>query len=198
MNKITENINFSKVFVVLTISLIVVHFTIRISSSESTFESMFKSSNQYKDVVVQEVINVDTFVIENTLRKGETIKLIGIRGPKEFQKKKDIVKRDRFGFEIKNKAETPITPMDDQAYEFVRELLEGKHVRLEFDSDKKDDDYKTLAYVFLMDNNTFVNVEILRQGFGYLQISPPNTKYAKQMREAYQEARKEMRGYQGE
>ena len=36
---------------------------------------------------------------------------------------------------------------------FTRELLEGQHVRLEFDNEKKDDDYFTLAYVFLKDKH---------------------------------------------
>jgi endonuclease YncB( thermonuclease family) len=50
----------------------------------------------------------------------------------------------------------------------------------------------------LLDNELFVNAEILRQGFAFLQIRPPNTKYSKELREAYTEARLEKRGLQGE
>ena len=52
-------------------------------------------------------------------------------------------------------------PPGEQAQEYARELLEGKHVRLEFDAEQKDDGYKTLAYVFLVNDNTFVNARIL-------------------------------------
>jgi len=66
------------------------------------------------------------------------------------------------------------------------------------DDNKSDDDNLTLAYVFLMKNDLFVNTEILRHGFSQLSIQVPNTKYKKLLREAYQEARREKRGYQGE
>ena len=84
----------------------------------------------------------------------------------------------------------------DQAFNFIKELLEGKRVRLEFDEQKKDIDQKTLAYVFLIKTNLFVNKEILRQGFAYLHISPPNTKYENELKKAYKEAAQEQRGLQ--
>jgi len=69
---------------------------------------------------------------------------------------------------------------------------------LEFDVERKSGDYKTLAYVFLAKDNIFVNAEILRQGYAYLQIIPPNTRYVELFKEAYREARLERRGLQAE
>jgi endonuclease YncB( thermonuclease family) len=42
------------------------------------------------------------------------------------------------------------------------------------------------------------NAELLRMGFVKLRIVPPNVKHEQQLRAAYQEAKKEKRGLQGE
>ena len=78
---------------------------------------------------------------------------------------------------------------------FIRAI--DQEIKDVFDSEKNSEDYKTLAYVFLLEDDTFVNAEILRQGFAFLSIRPPNMKYAKELREAYKEARAEQRGLQG-
>ncbi len=141
------------------------------------------STDKYHDVVVQEVLRADMIRLEN----GETVKLIGVRAfGKPARKKK--VERDEHGFIIKGKVDLEV-PVEEQAQEFVTELLEGKHVRLEFDAEQKDDEYKTLAYVFLINDNTFVNARILERGFADLQIQAPNLKYAPQLRDAYLEGR---------
>ena len=165
----------------------------RRSQGQTAFEMILGSSAQYKDVTVNEVLSADTFKLEN----GKKIKLIGLRAPKAPKEKKSEVERDQYGFRIKETVSL-LTPIEEQAFDFVVELLEGNRVRLEFDSNKKDDDNMTLAYAFLIENNIFVNEAILKNGFANLQIRLPNTKYADQLREAYKEARKEKRGLQGE
>ena len=167
-------------------------------SGESNLDFFFKNSAQYQDVIVDEIRSADTIILRGKVgEKREVIKLIGIRAPKVPKSKKVDLDRDQYGF-VKKKEVSPLTPIEEQAYDFVKELLEGQHVRIEFDSNKKADNGATFAYVFLLDDGTFVNTEILRQGFAHLQIRPPNTKYAKQLREAYKEARAEKRGLQGE
>jgi len=169
-----------------------------IASSESNFDFFFKSAEQYKDVVVKEVRSADTIVLEGKVgEKGEIIKLIGLRAPKPPRRKTEDIKRDQFGLVIKEPV-SPLTPIEEKAFEFTQELLEGRHVRLEFDADKKSESHATLAYVFLLKDNIFVNTEILRHGFAHLSIRPPNTKYAKELRKAYKEARAEQRGLQGQ
>ena len=165
---------------------------------ESNFDFFFKTAEQYKDVVVKEVLSADTIRLQGKVgEKDELIRLIGLRAPEPPKKKTEDIKRNEYGLVIKEPV-SPLTPLEKKAFEFVRELLEGRHVRLEFDVEKNSEDHKTLAYVFLLENDTFVNAEILRHGFAYLSIHPPNMKYAEKLRKAYQEARAQQKGLQGE
>ena len=165
---------------------------------ESNFDFFFKNAAQYKDVTVEKILSTDTFRLKGDIgEKGEVIKLIGLRAPKPPKKKTEDIKRNELGIVIK-KPVTPLTPIEEKAFEFARELLEGQHVRLEFDSERKGENHETLAYVFLLENNICVNTEILRHGFAHLSIRPPNMKYADKLREAYKEARNEQRGLQGQ
>lgn len=54
-------------------------------------------------------------------------------------------------------------PLGDQATTFMRKLVDGKIVRLEYDGDRKDQYNRTLAYVFLEDG-TCANEAIIRAG----------------------------------
>lgn len=141
------------------------------------------ASAKYDDVVVQDVLRVDTLRLES----GEIVKLIGVRAFGDPARKKKV-ERDEYGFVVKERVDLEVSPAE-QAREYARELLEGKHARLEFDAEQKDDEYKTLAYVFLVNDNTFVNARVLELGFADLQIQAPNLKYAQQLRDAYREGR---------
>jgi micrococcal nuclease len=55
-------------------------------------------------------------------------------------------------------------PFGDDAAAFLKRLVEGKLVRLEYDGDRKDRYDRTLAYVFLEDG-TLVNEAIIRGGW---------------------------------
>ncbi len=140
-------------------------------------------------ILVERVMSADSIRLED----GRRIKLIGLNAP-QAPKKKQVV-RDSYGIIIDDT--NPETTVEEQAFELAKSLLEKKRVRLEFDEENKDADGYIFAYVFLADG-TFVNEEILRQGFANLKIAPPNTAYADTLRKAYQEARREKRGLQGE
>lgn len=160
--------------------------------AESNLDFFLGNSKHYQDVVVDKVLSGDTLVLET----GEIIKLIGVHAPNAVRVR-EKVHRDEHGFVVREKASSPEISMEQKAFEFAQELLKRKHVRLEFDVERKDAEFKTLAYVFLADDGTFVNAEILRQGYAELSLGPPNMKYAHQLREAYQQARKEQRGILG-
>jgi endonuclease YncB( thermonuclease family) len=176
-------------FLLILISALVVE---HIGAEENALDFLFNNTQEYKDVVVRDVQSVGRIV----LASGEKVRLIGLKAP-EVLRKKEAKEFDEFGFPVKEHKE-PFDPIEEQAFEFVQELLEGKRVRLEFDVEKKDEDAITLAYVFLLDNNLFVNAEIIRQGYAHLRIQPPNTKYAEELRGAYREAKREQRGLQNE
>ena len=109
---------------------------------ETDLLELGQASAKYDDVVVQDVLRVDTLRLES----GEIVKLIGARAFGNPARKKKV-ERDKYGFVVKEKSDLEVPPAE-QALEYARELLEGKHVRLEFDAEQKDDEYKTLAYVF--------------------------------------------------
>ena len=150
---------------------------------ETGLPELGPDADKYRDVVVQEVLRADTIRLEN----GETVRLIGVRAFGNPARKKKL-SRDEYGFVVNEKVDLEV-PVVEQAQEFARELLEGRHVRLEFDAARKDDQYKTLAYVFLIDGDIFVNARLLERGFADLQIQAPNLKYASQLRDAYRAGR---------
>jgi micrococcal nuclease len=55
-------------------------------------------------------------------------------------------------------------PFGDAAAKYMRGLLEGHTVRLEYDGARQDQYHRTLAYVFLEDGR-LANVEIIRAGY---------------------------------
>ncbi|MBP9854737.1 MAG: thermonuclease family protein [Candidatus Omnitrophica bacterium] len=182
-----------------TISLLIFFLCISVHRcpAQEEFDFLLKNSKNYEHVVVKEIHSADTFTIRNQENQKETIKMIGIKALKAPRSKRIEAERDEYGFIIKPDVD-PESPIEEQSFNFVKGLLQDKTVRLEFDSSKKDEDNNTLAYVFLVDDNTFINAEILRQGMSELQIRPPNTKYKEQLRQAYRDARTEKRGLQSQ
>lgn len=152
--------------------------------------SRFQDRSKYQNVLVERVLSADTIVLEG----GERIKLIGLKAPEAPRRPK--IKYDKNGQPMEPEV-LPENTFEEKAFAFTAHLLEGKFVRLEFDDQRKDENFTSVAYVFLVKDKTFANVEILRQGFADLQIRPPNFKYADQLRAAYREARREKRGMQG-
>jgi micrococcal nuclease len=62
-------------------------------------------------------------------------------------------------------------------YQFLRGLVEGKTANIEFDNQQFDPQGRLLGYVYLTDG-TFVNAEVLRQGYGVAEtMYGPNTRY---------------------
>jgi len=83
---------------------------------------------------------------------------------------------------------------------FYQKEVEGKRVRLEFDQANsqighKDKYKRTLAYVFLEDG-TFLNAEIVKQGYGHAYTRFP-FKYLDEFRRLEREAREQNRGLWG-
>lgn len=147
-------------------------------------------SKALKVNVVTEVLRPDLILLES----GQQIRLIGLQAPEPPPRFK--IHKDQKGISLPG--ENPESSWEELAYIFTLKFLEGKKVRLEFDSEAKDSQLHTYAYVYLWPDNVFVNEEILKKGFAALQIRPPNTKYAQRLRAAYQEARREKRGLHGE
>jgi len=77
-----------------------------------------------------------------------------------------------------------------------RKLVDGKMVRLEFDVGRRDKYGRLLAYVYLEDG-TFVNAWLVREGFAQVMTIPPNVKYKDLFLKLQREARDANRGLWG-
>ena len=89
----------------------------------------------------------------------------------------------------------PVEFFGKEASAFTKRLVEGKRVRLEYDWERADRYGRTLAYVHLPDG-TFVNAEIILQGYGHAYTRFP-FKYLDRFRQFEREARQAGRGLWG-
>ena len=120
--------------------------------------------------VVERVVDGDTI----KLSTGERVRLIGVDTPETVHPRK------------------PVEYFGKEASAFTKRLCEGKVVRLEYDQTTRDKYGRLLAYVYLEDG-TFVNAEIVRQGYGHAYTKFP-FKYMEEFREYEREAREQKRG----
>jgi endonuclease YncB( thermonuclease family) len=128
---------------------------------------------QSQTVLVKRVIDGDTL----ELSTGEKVRMIGVDMPETKDPRK------------------PVQYFGKEATAFTRPLVEGKHVRLEYDQQRHDKYARTLAYVYLNDG-TLVNAEIIRQGYRFAYTRFP-FKYLEHFRQLEREAREAGRGLWG-
>ncbi|MFH1363876.1 MAG: thermonuclease family protein [Candidatus Omnitrophota bacterium] len=153
-------------------------------SQEGKVSVPFGQAYNYDDILVVRAVDGDTLKLEN----GERVRLIGIDTPEVHESTKLYRDSKKSGQDIK-----AIQALGKRSSGFTRDLVEGKRVRLEFDVEKRDKYQRLLAYVYLKDG-TFVNAEIVKQGYASLMTYPPNIKYVDTFKELYQEARVNNRG----
>jgi len=147
-----------------------------ISFLDLSYISSREKSILPKYLEVKSVVDGDTFWADNGSEKGIKIRLIGIDAP-----------------ETRNTGRKAIGYFGQQSKEYLTRLLENKKVRLEYDVDRTDQYNRTLAYVFLTDG-TFVNAELVRQGYAMVMTIPPNVKYADRFVKLERKARKNNKG----
>lgn len=116
------------------------------------------------------VIDGDTIVLDG----GERVRMIGVDTPE------------------KNDARPEVRRLAAVATEFTGRLCARQLVRLEYDFQRYDRYGRTLAYVYREDG-TFVNAEIVRQGYGFAYTRFP-FRYLEDFRAYEREARAARRG----
>lgn len=116
-----------------------------------------KPDNSFYPVL--SITDGDTFRIIDGSPKGQVVRLTGVDAPESMNTGRKVV--EAFGKE---------------ASDYLKKLIAGKKVRLEYDVDLTDRYGRTLAYAYLEDG-TFVNAEIVKNGYANVMTIPPNVKY---------------------
>ena len=126
---------------------------------------------------VLRIIDGDTVVIEQD-GKPVKVRLIGVDTP-------ETVHPNR-----------PVEEYGREAARFTTNLLKGESVYLEYDRQKTDRYGRTLAYLYRAPDGLFVNLEIVRQGYGHAYTKYP-FKYMDRFRASERKAREAGRGLWG-
>jgi len=113
----------------------------------------------------------DTIVLDT----GQKVRYIGINAP-------EIAHQGRKG-----------EPFGKRAKALNRKWVLGKKIRLQFDRQQHDQYGRLLAYVFLEDG-TFINRRLVREGLAYCLYLPPNTRYHAQLLADQRQAMEARRG----
>jgi len=157
----------------------------RFNPKESSVQSAAVDNNyDYSNILVTRVVDGDTLKLEN----GEYLRLLGIDTPEVHESAKLHRDAQRSGQSVE-----AIKQSGRQSYEFTKQLVEKKRVRLEFDKERHDRYNRVLAYVYLPDG-IFLNAIIVEEGYASLMTYPPNVKYADLFLKLYQQARENKRG----
>jgi micrococcal nuclease len=129
------------------------------------------------DVVsVTRIVDGDTIAVSS----GDTVRLIGIDTP-----------------ETRHPSQ-PVECFGAQATQHATELVgPGTSVRLVYDVERTDRYGRTLAYVYRVADDLFVNLQMVRDGFAVMATYPPNVAHVEAFRAAEQEARSANRGLWG-
>ncbi len=118
---------------------------------------------------VVRVSDGDTLVVQVDPNRQEKVRLVGIDTPEMAQE-----------------------PWGERAKAFTERLALGKMVRLETDVQPRDQYGRLLAYAYV--GKTFINYELVRQGYAMLLTYPPNVAHVETFKKAQEQARKEGRG----
>ncbi|OGB60458.1 hypothetical protein A2Y26_02360 [candidate division CPR2 bacterium GWD2_39_7] len=137
----------------------------------SLYSSQYDRSGVSDDVAVKKVVDGDTVILTN----DEKVRYIGIDTPETKHPKKEI---QCFGKEAAARN---------------KELVEGKKVKLERDISERDKYGRLLRYVYLEDS-TFVNLLLVKEGYARASTYPPDIKHQNDFLEAEREARGNNRG----
>ncbi|NRS47354.1 thermonuclease family protein [Brevibacillus sp. HB2.2] len=128
-------------------------------------------ANGEMDALIKRVVDGDTFELDS----GEKVRMIGVDTPETV------------------KPNHPVEPYGKEASNYSKELLTGKKVKLKFDVEPYDKYKRLLAYVYLEDG-TFVNEKLVRDGYARIMTIPPNVAQAELFLAAEREAREQNRG----
>ena len=139
----------------------IVMFTDALSSASASTSASASASSETTDgvsggttVTVVDVVDGDTFDIDQSVQGMDRVRLIGIDTPEVYGDEE---------------------PCGQEASDFTTQRLKGQQVRLEIGEDPEDPYGRLLAYAFVEDE--FFNETIVSEGLAEAVSYPPNTKY---------------------
>ncbi|MBN3037881.1 MAG: thermonuclease family protein [Candidatus Omnitrophica bacterium] len=138
----------------------------------------------YSNILVTKAIDGDTL----RLATGEKLRLIGIDTPEMYESEKLYRDAASSGEDI-----SVIIARGRESHRFTQDLVENKTVSIEFDEEKYDDYGRLLGYAFLADG-TFINAEIVKEGYAIPLTIRPNVRYADYIYRLYWQARQAKKG----
>lgn len=125
-------------------------------------------------IKVEQAIDGDTIVLAN----GDHLRYIGIDTPEEFDQRK------------------PVQCFAKEAAEKNKELVEGKAIKFYKDINARDIYNRWLGFVYL-DDGTFVNLELVKQGYAFAYNYKPDVSKAAEFKAAEDYARTNKLGLWG-
>ena len=116
----------------------------------------YPQQNVSRDIAypVLKVVDGDTIKIDYK-GKSETVRLIGVDTPETVHPNK------------------PVEFFGKEASAFLKNLLKGESVYLRFGDEERGKYGRLLAYVYRAPDGLFVNLEIVRQGYGHAYVKFP-------------------------
>ena len=148
-----------------------------VSNTETESESTeYSTSSDTQTIVVKEVIDGDTFKYDDFVGVSQRVRLIGIDTPESVNVNHPEL-NCKYG---------------KVASKYTKSVLEGKTVKIEYDTDKYDIYDRELAYVYIDD--VMLNYDLVAKGYAVAKEYPPNTKYSEMFKKAQIEAEKNKLG----
>jgi micrococcal nuclease len=142
-------------------------------TAPSSKESSLPPSTTYP---ITEIVDGDTFWTRRPDGTRFKVRLIGIDAP-----------------ETRNSANKRASPFGEVSKAYLKERLHNQSVHLVVDVDSLDRYGRTLAYVYLPDGS-FINEELIREGYATLLTFPPNVRHVERFTAAQHEARRQRKG----
>lgn len=144
------------------------------SENQPALLSSYQTVSPYLDIT--KIVDGDTFWVNDGTENGVKVRLIGIDAPETR----------------KVKGKLP-DPFGKQSTAYLKKLIGNQQVRLEFDVSRTDQYGRTLAYAYLPDG-TFINADMVKNGYAMIMTVPPNVKYAIEFAKLQEAARMRRKG----
>ena len=147
------------------------------TSTRPSAEVSDKASISSDVRTVSRVIDGDTIVVDG----DERVRLIGIDTPETKDPRK------------------PVQCFGEAASAYTASLIPpGTSVRLVYDVERNDRYQRTLAYVYRVEDDAFLNAALVRDGYAVTATYPPNVAHADEFAALASEARTAGRGLWGQ